>query len=357
MKRISLAAAASFLALTMVAPGQAQQPSKANKEDISFRTVDGVLLKGAFYPSSKGANSPVVMFLHKLGSNSSTGDWNGLAARLQAKGFAVLSFDFRGHGKSTTIIEPKTFWSYPPNQVYVKGYAAGSTNPKKVINFTDIRSNGYIPYLLNDIAAARHDLDNRNDNGQCNTSNIILIGAEEGASLGMMWICTEFYRPAVYQNGLAGFGGGPVNNNPAGEDIAGAVWLSLRRNPGLTASSSITFPYFQAVSNTPAVRDIQMWFAAGDKDARGKEDALYMYDKILNAEKKKDQLPLTSHKTIDGTSLRGVNLIGKKELPTDELVEKFLDGAIKIRPNQSQKKRNASEFKPLYIDPTHFGFR
>ena len=353
MKRISLAAA-SLVALMIAAPGQAQ-PNKTNKEDVSFRTIDGVLLKGTFYPSSKGANSPVVMFLHKLGSNSSTGDWDGLAGRLQAKGFAVLSFDFRGQGRSTTIIDPKTFWSYPVNQAYVRGYVAGSTNLKKVISYSDIKSNYYVPYLMNDIAAARHDLDNRNDNGQCNTSNIILIGAEEGASLGMMWICTEFYRTAVYQNGLAI--GGVVNNNPAGEDIAGAIWLSLRRNPGLTANSSIAFPYFQAVSSTPAVRDIQMWFAAGDKDVRGKEDSLYMYEKILNAEKKKDQLPLTSHKTIEGTSLRGVNLIGKKELPTDGLIEKFLESAVKMRPNQSQKKRNASEFKPNYIDPTHFGFR
>jgi hypothetical protein len=50
-------------------------------------------------------------------------------------------------------------------------------------------------------------------------------------------------------------------------------------------------------------------------------------------------------------------LIGKKELPTDALIEKFLESAVKMRPNQSQKKRNASEFKPAYIDPPFFGFK
>jgi pimeloyl-ACP methyl ester carboxylesterase len=251
MKRISLALAASFVAAVIVSSGQAQQPDKVNREDVSFRTIDGVLLKGAFYPSAKGGNSPVVMFLHKLGSNSSTGDWDKLAAKLQVKGFSVLSFDFRGHGKSTVIADPKAFWSYPANQLYVKGVSSNPRNLKKTINLTDIKSNYYIPYLMNDIAAARHDLDNRNDNGMVNASNIILIGAEEGASLGMMWVCTEFYRTAVYQNGLAV--GGVVNNNPAGEDIAGAIWLSLRRNPGLTASTSMTFPYHEVVKNTPAV--------------------------------------------------------------------------------------------------------
>lgn len=335
------------------------QPNKANREEISFKTIDGVLLRGHFYPSGKGgSNSPVVMFLHKLGSNSSTGDWEGLATQLQKKGFAVLSFDFRGHGKSTVIADPKVFWSFPANQTYVKGFTNNINNLKKTIHVQDIRSNAYIPYLMNDIAAARHDLDNRNDNGQCNTSNIMIIGAEEGASLGMLWICSEFYRPAVYQNGLAGFNLGQiVNNNPAGEDIAGAIWLSLRRYPGLPSGNSITFPYYQVVNNTPAVRDIQMWFAAGSKDTRGKADALYMYDTVLNAEKKKDKLPLTSHKTIEGTNLRGVGLIGKKELPTNGLIEKFLEAAVQMRPNQAQKKRNASEFRPNYIDPSHFGFR
>src|SRR4029079_13677022 len=123
------------------------------------------------------------------------------------------------------------------------------------INLTDIKSNYYIPYMMNDIAAARHDLDNRNDNGSVNASNIFIIGAEEGASLGMMWICTEFYRTAVYQNGLALTG--VVNNNPAGEDLGGAILRSLRRNPGMTPASSITFPYYDVVRNPPAVRDIQ----------------------------------------------------------------------------------------------------
>jgi pimeloyl-ACP methyl ester carboxylesterase len=357
MKRSSLALAAGLLALAVTAPGFAQNPPKmVNKEEVGFKTIDGVMLKGTFYPSSKGANSPVVLFLHKLGGNRTQGDWESLAISLQAKGYAVMTFDFRGHGASTTLADPKAFWSGRHNQQYVAGYVQGATNPKKKIEFKDFNKSLYVPYLVNDIAAARHDLDNRNDNAQCNTSNLFIIGAEEGAALGFFWIISEYYRPAIYKDvNILGVAGGVVNNAPAAEDVGGAVWLSMRKNPGI-GTASITFPYSQWVTPTPLRDQIQMWFAAGAKDQRGVDDAASMYDKILNADKRKDKLPLTSKKPIEGTNLRGVNLLGKKELPTDELIEKFLEQALKMRPNQAQKKRNASEFKPYPIDPTQYGF-
>jgi pimeloyl-ACP methyl ester carboxylesterase len=350
MKRIVLALAAGLLAVAVAAPGRAQNPPKnVNKEEVAFKTIDGVMLKGTFYPSNKGSNAPVVMVLHKLGGNRTQGDWESLAVKLQDKGFAVLTFDFRGHGGSTTI-DTKVFWNYPHNQNLVGGYNAA--NPKKSIAFKDFR-NGYIPYLANDIAAARHDLDNRNDNGQCNSSNLFIIGAEEGAALGFFWTITEYYRPAIYKD-INVFGarlGGVINDSPAAEDIGGAIWLSIKRNPPGFGSVS----YLQLVTPTPLRDQIQMWFAAGAKDQRGVEESSYMYDRVLNADKKKDKLPLTSKKTIEGTNLRGVSLIGK-DLPTDNLIMQFLEQALKMRPNQAQKKRNASEFKPYPINPSNFGF-
>jgi len=52
----------AFLVL-IAGPALAQdekKPSTINKEDVSFKSIDGVLLKGTFYPSAKGGNSPVV---------------------------------------------------------------------------------------------------------------------------------------------------------------------------------------------------------------------------------------------------------------------------------------------------------
>src|SRR5262249_50838040 len=203
----------------------------------------------------------------------------------------------------------------------------------------------------------------RNDNGQCNSSNIVVIGAESGATLGFAWIVAEYYRPQIYKQGnLFQFGGPPVNQDPAGDDIAGAVWLSYRRSAGFgPTGATITFPYdhwLQTGGLTPVRDNVQMWFAHGSKDdKKGPTDAAYMYKNILDAEKKKDKLPLTSKLPLDGTALRGVALLGKKELPTEDRIEQFIEKAVKMRPNQAQKKRNASEFKPVFIDPVQLGFR
>src|SRR5437879_4389623 len=72
----------------------------ANHKKINFNTVDGVEIKGTFYPSA--GKAPAVLLLHALGEDSRKKNWVNLAEELQKNGFAVLTFDFRGHGESTT---------------------------------------------------------------------------------------------------------------------------------------------------------------------------------------------------------------------------------------------------------------
>src|SRR4051794_27395928 len=69
-----------------------------NNETVKIETVDGVELKGTYWPGDKGKKSPVAILLHKIGGRSSEDGWNNMADDLQKAGFAVLSFDFRGHG-------------------------------------------------------------------------------------------------------------------------------------------------------------------------------------------------------------------------------------------------------------------
>src|SRR4051794_16201293 len=107
MNRVSLAVAAGLL----VGLAGFTRAQDEKKEDVSFKTFDGVLIKGSYYASAKGSNAPVVMLLHKYGADRTKGDWDALAVRLKEKGYAVLSFDFRGHGQSTQIINPMLFWS------------------------------------------------------------------------------------------------------------------------------------------------------------------------------------------------------------------------------------------------------
>lgn len=328
--------------------------AQEKKRDVSFLTLDGMELKGTFYPSPRGG-SPVVLFIHKIGSKRTDGEWDALATTLQDKGYAVLSFDLRGHGSSTRIAKPEVFWSAPFNKVHLSRFDP----KKKTLALTDFRTS-YLPYLVNDIAAARQFLDNENDNGAINTSNIVVIGAEDGAALGFFWIVSEFRRNPLYlppRANIFDLQVGPTGAETAGDDIAGAIWLSYRRQLG--SRSTVSVPYQSWVNSRliDPVRDqVQMWFASGAKDKQALEDAEYMYDTILRADKKKDRLPLTSKIPIEGTSLRGIALTGQKGLPTVERIEQFLSKAFEMRRERVSKRRDANN-PAVFINPVQYGFR
>lgn len=347
-----LSSAVALLVLAGVCAAQ-----RVNKEQVSFRTFDGVTLKGSFYPSNKGGNAPVMLFLHKYGQDRSKGDWEGLAKKLQDAGYAVLSFDFRGHGESKQI-DPEKFWTYGPNQKFYRGRI--DINRKK-IEIKDFRP-GYLPYLIADVIAARQDIDNRNDNGSCNSSNIVLIGAEEGAVIGMLWLATEYFRDAIWP-----VNSGRLPNSPpiplviqeglrfdraAAEDVAGAIWLTYTKSP-----DRISIPHSIMSALVPKMREqIPMWFAHGAEDTLGASDAKYMFESFLRAHKLKDKEDFTSKYAIPKTKLRGASLLGKPELNVEETIEKFLKKMVERRPNEAKKNRNANSAAPYYVPLFQLGF-
>jgi len=345
MRFFTLLAVIAGPVLFWVSPVRAQD----NKEDVSFKTIDGVLIKGVFYTGSKGPNSPTVMLLHSWGGNCSQAGAQEFAKRLQEKGYSVLTFDFRGHGLSTTV-EPEKFWKYQPNVNHVKGKKDQTT-----IKYTDFKPT-YLPYLLNDIMAAREDLDNRNDSGGCNVSNILVIGAEEGASLGLAWIASEFYRESINKKNNAGvpwlWNPKLTLDRPASEDIAGAIFLTMPRFP-----QKINFPYSHFMSLTKEkIRNIPMWFTYGEEDKVGKADAAWFSDtfKLNRGDLKIKNLTLP----IPKTTLKGGKLLGQPTLPTptEDLIEKFLENMVKLRPNEAKKIRNANEYQPYPAPIQGLGF-
>lgn len=74
-------------------------PAHAKEAQLTVRlsTRDGVNLAGSYYPPAHGP-VPAILLLHMLARDRT--DWNPLAAKFQAAGWAVLSLDLRGHGGS-----------------------------------------------------------------------------------------------------------------------------------------------------------------------------------------------------------------------------------------------------------------
>jgi pimeloyl-ACP methyl ester carboxylesterase len=144
--------------VAVLALGQYPIASRAQTPDsqkLTFETVDKVTLRGTFYPSAKdGKKSPPVLLLHKLGSTEGrqTPGFESLAKALQAKGFAVLSFDFRGHGDSTNI--KPDFWKFAPNNARTIKNAKPTKDEIELKDFYP----AYYPFLINDISAAKYEL-------------------------------------------------------------------------------------------------------------------------------------------------------------------------------------------------------
>src|SRR5207253_6425804 len=84
----------------------------------------------------------------------------------------------------------------------------------------------YYPVLVNDIAAAKAFLDNRHDAGACNTSSLMVLGAETGATLGAIWLNAEWHRYAFTPPNLLTRTPAKFAPNPEGKDTIGAIWLS-----------------------------------------------------------------------------------------------------------------------------------
>src|SRR5689334_8484436 len=66
------------------ASAQTQAP-----EEKSFKTVDGVKLRGLFYKSPKGGSAPVVLMLHAYKANPDEAVWADTAKMLVGLGYNV----------------------------------------------------------------------------------------------------------------------------------------------------------------------------------------------------------------------------------------------------------------------------
>ena len=70
--------------------------SVAESAEVSFKAADGFALTGTFYPVEQGG--PAILLLHQC--NADRRIYEQLAGMLNAAGYNVLAFDFRGFGGS-----------------------------------------------------------------------------------------------------------------------------------------------------------------------------------------------------------------------------------------------------------------
>jgi hypothetical protein len=313
-----LAPTALFCLVLLGSPRVLFAQGASEPERVKIPTVDGVELRGFFYKSPK-ANAPTVLVLHSLGKgmHSMVTGWKDLAQRLQPN-YSVMLFDFRGHGESK-VVDPTIFWKYQHN--ILAGKASFNKDTIDYVNFD--KTGAYLPTLINDIAAVKGYLDRRSDQGECNTSSFILIGAENGATLGSIWLNSEWSRfrvtPALQ-----------LENRPEGKDTIAAIWLSISHLLGKRKIAlSAVLDEAARKGATPMV------FMYGDADVDGRATAKRLEKDIKGTgAKAPHNLKYTGATSLGKTNLAGVNLLSTKTLKVDAAILKYLDNVVIDKGNE-----------------------
>jgi hypothetical protein len=371
-----------------IAPAFAQKTKDDKKDkdkdgsDIEpFLTPDGVELHGRFHRAGN-PKGPIVLLLYPPGGDRTmdkdSGDWKGLTKRLNEEGYHVLRFDWRGHGKSTTIKEPARFWDVaknpwtgPANYKYVKDSAKSKKPNKTDLSVKDIPNLGtYLPALVEDLAGLRIQLDKKNDDNEkgVSSSSIYVIGAGDAAILGLMWMRSEWDRPAVVpkQNQYV-FGASDYTVVPqqlttndfdrAGDTIAGAIWLSPTLPRGISLRTVENW-----IATAPRMRDSNpMMFIWGEKDADSKKVAQVIWEKALVGDPKaataaglKVLDPKKTLYQVDKVALKGGFLLGDDSQYKTET--KIIERLNEMDKERGKRPRATRGFDTrYYINLGHYG--
>ncbi len=301
------------------------------QEWVRFESVDQVELQGTFYPSTRGSKAPCILLLHALRETSQQEGWIELAKDLQKEGYAVLRFDFRGHGESTSV--GPGFWSLGYNQLLK------SFHPYRLeatISHRDCSRLANYLMLVQDIAAAKRFLDRKNDAEECNSANCILIGAEEGATLGALWLACECQRRQLVPGAAGLLAQAGARTSP---DLLCAVWLSMSPTLGRWRVPVPTW------LRSPVREAVPMVLLYGEDDVPAARLARYVREEVLHA----DHLKLTGAKGIQGTKLSGSALLSTSHLRTNAFIQSYLKTVIEDRGLRAWSKRDVEKTLPAFV--------
>lgn len=121
----------TIVATPVFAAKKAKHPAKTKNLAITYETSDGFAMSSTlYYPTEKKKQYPLIVLLHSLGYTSAY--WESLPYICTKAGFAALTIDLRGHGKSNHNIDYKTkSWQY----LSLKSYARYPNDVKEIIEY------------------------------------------------------------------------------------------------------------------------------------------------------------------------------------------------------------------------------
>jgi hypothetical protein len=203
--------------------------------------------------------------------------------------------------------------------------------------------------LANDIAAAKAFLDEQSD---CNSSNLILIGAKDGATLGSLWLNSEFHR-FRFVPATAGQPETLDRQSPEGQAVRACIWLTISNTFG-TAKTPLNLPL---MLDTPVrAGKVPMIFAFGEGDSAAAGLTKKIYDKLIPAKLKKD-FPNTEIMKVE----KAEQMAGKKllleSLDTTNKIVKYLEDVPDSKAAAKPRKASEEAYLWEWLDPAGRGLQ
>jgi pimeloyl-ACP methyl ester carboxylesterase len=280
-------------------------------EIVKIPTADSLNLVGMFYGSNLRKKAPCVLMFHDLSRSANRSDpaWVRLAKQFQKLGCAVLTIDFRGYGDSAKERIDREFWDHPMNR-NLKAHLA----KKNITRTTSLNAqewadySAYLPWLVQDIVAARLWLDLKNDDGEVNSRNLLIVGAGQASQLALLWLATENQR-AKKQEFV--FPAAP----PEGLDVFAGVWLDAGTERGPLFGQSQVHQRLLYTTSFPPMLCVY------DKNVSGSVNGAQMLDLALRLKRTKFDA-----RANDGPGVSGMQLLGEKGI--DQSVVEYVEEQI-----------------------------
>ncbi|MEB3244964.1 MAG: alpha/beta fold hydrolase [Vampirovibrionales bacterium] len=150
-------------------PASAETPAPAKTfkpQTLVVPTEDGFLLNATLYRPAGAKKAPVIVLLHNLGGTQR--DWEPMISPLKQAGYAVLTMDIRGHGKSAA-----------------RGYKP-TAHPKRFTSWRLLTEAEWQKVPADTVLMLRHLVSHSKDYPGIDPKNVAILGASVGANAAML---------------------------------------------------------------------------------------------------------------------------------------------------------------------------
>lgn len=281
-----LAIALILLGITSVQAQDAKAPKIPSPVNEILSTRDGAQISITYYASNEGKNAAILLLCHSDKLGRVFWDKMGIAKRLQARGFAVVSIDFRGFGEN---------------------------KDKEGQNPTMTRA--LARYIArNDFDAVKFFLMKEHHAEKLNIRKMGIVAPGFSGSLASEFAAYDWRKPPFDDDATA------AGRTPRGQDVQAISFLSPEDNPGLPGAPNIRGLRRLGLA-------FQLFVGTENKTAK-RNSSSYLASIGVNRRKDAEPNPRIDYRPIKSKA-QGLELFLNKNAKIEEFITAFMEINVK----------------------------